>query len=35
MASERVVEVLREVVVGERMHRLIWCHYLPEPVIEE
>eukprot|EP00090_Calanus_glacialis_P007849 TRINITY_DN16279_c0_g1_i2.p1 TRINITY_DN16279_c0_g1~~TRINITY_DN16279_c0_g1_i2.p1 ORF type:complete len:388 (-),score=164.66 TRINITY_DN16279_c0_g1_i2:87-1250(-) len=35
LASERVVEVLREVVVGEMMHRLIWCPYLPEPVIEE
>ena len=35
LASERVVEVLREVVVGEMMHRLIWCPYLPEPVVEE
>ena len=27
--------MLREVVVGEMMHRLIWCPYLPEPVMEE
>ena len=25
VASEKVVEVLREVVEGEMMHRLIWC----------
>jgi hypothetical protein len=35
LASESVVEVLRERVVGDMMHRLIWCPYLPEPVIEE
>ena len=35
MASEKVVEVLREVVEGEMMHRLIWCPYLPELMMEE
>jgi hypothetical protein len=35
LASESVVEVLRERVVGDMMHRLIWCPYLPEPEIEE
>ena len=35
MASEKVVEVLREVVEGEMMHRLIWCPYLPELLMEE
>ena len=35
VASEKVVEVLREVVEGEMMHRLIWCPYLPELLIEE
>ena len=35
LASKRMVEMLREVVVGEMMHRLIWCPYLPELVMEE
>jgi len=38
LSSERVVEVLREGEVGSRpgeLHRLIWCPYLPEPVIED
>jgi hypothetical protein len=30
-----MVEMLREVVVEEMMHRLIWCLYLPELVMEE
>jgi hypothetical protein len=35
LASKRMVEMLREVVGGEMMHRLIWCRYLPELVMEE
>ena len=35
LTSEKVVEVLREVVEGEMMHRLIWCPYLPELVMAD
>ena len=33
LASERVLEVVRDGVEGE-LHRLVWCPFLPEPVIE-